>query len=990
MSLNRLSLRSKIALIVALMLVPIGILTYQVIVLTQSEVGASRADLAVTGVWTAASGNIYVMLAIAGAVLLVALGLATLIGWQTTRSFARMINTMDRVRQNDFTVEVEGTGRKDEVGQIARAVEVFKDNGLKVAELTANYRGQVDAIRRAQLVAEFSLDGIFLDVNENYLSLMGVARNEVIGQHHSTTVDLAVRQSAEYRVFWDRLAHGEHIAAAAKRTTKSGEEIWVQGTYNPILGLDGKPYKVVAYATDVTQQKMASANLEGQIAAIGKAQAVIEFGLDGKVLTANANFLDAVGYSLSDIVGQHHSIFVDPAYRQTADYRMFWEKLGRGEYDAGQYKRIGRGGKEIWLQASYNPIMDMNGKPFKVVKYATDITEQKLANANFAGQLAAIGKAQAVIEFGLDGKVLTANQNFLDAVGYSLSEIVGQHHSMFVDPAYRLTADYRLFWEKLGRGEYDAGQYKRIGRGGKEIWLQASYNPIMDMNGKPFKVVKYATDITEQMLANANFAGQLAAIGKAQAVIEFGLDGKVLTANANFLDAVGYSLSDVVGQHHSMFVDPAYRQTADYRMFWEKLGRGEYDAGQYKRIGRGGKEIWLQASYNPIMDMNGKPFKVVKYATDITEQVKAAHILQLAVKETQDVVASAKANDLTRRIPLDGKTGEIAELCTGINGLLETMTTVISEMLAASSTISSAVAEITTGTNDLSERTEKQASSLEETSSSMEEIATTIRQNAENAQQANQLAINARSVASEGGQVVSHAVDAMSKIESSSRKISDIIGVIDEIAFQTNLLALNAAVEAARAGDAGRGFAVVASEVRSLAQRSSEAAKDIKALIVESGGQVKDGVKLVNDAGSSLHQIVDSVKRVTDIVSEIASASKEQAIGVEEINKAVAQMDEMTQQNSALVEENAAACRMLQQQAEDMSQRMSTFEVGDARYDVASKPVVELAHRRPPQPQREAKTAKAPVKKVANSRAPQRMQADLKAAFESDTEWKEF
>ena len=297
---------------------------------------------------------------------------------------------------------------------------------------------------------------------------------------------------------------------------------------------------------------------------------------------------------------------------------MFWDQLGRGEYDAGQYKRIGKGGREVWIQASYNPILDQNGKPFKVVKYATDITEQNLINANFEGQLSAIGKAQAMIEFGLDGKILKANENFLNTVGYSLDEIRGQHHSMFVDPAYRATAEYRMFWDKLGRGEYDAGQYKRIGRGGKEIWIQASYNPILDLNGKPFKVVKFATDITDQKLATANYEGQLAAISKAQAVIEFGMDGKILTANENFLNTLGYTLPEIQGRHHSTFVEPAHTSSPDYRTFWDKLGRGEYDAGQYKRIGKGGREIWIQASYNPILDLNGKPFKVVKYATDIT------------------------------------------------------------------------------------------------------------------------------------------------------------------------------------------------------------------------------------------------------------------------------------------------------------------------------------------------------------------------------------
>jgi methyl-accepting chemotaxis protein len=729
-----------------------------------------------------------------------------------------------------------------------------------------------------------------------------------------------------------------------------------------------------------------NAVFRGMVDAVERAQATIEFGLDGRVVTANKHFLDALGYTLDEIKGQHHSMFVDPAERQTTEYRLFWEKLGRGEFDAGQYKRIGKGGKEVWIQATYNPILDIHGKPFKVVKFATDITEQRLRTADFEGQLDAIGKAQAVIEFGLDGRVRHANKNFLDALGYTLDEIKGQHHSMFVDPVERQGADYRLFWEKLGRGEYDAGQYKRIGKGGKEVWIQASYNPILDMNGKPFKVVKYATDITEQKLRTADFEGQLAAIGKAQAVIEFGLDGRVRHANKNFLDTLGYTLDEIKGQHHSMFVDPTERQGNEYRLFWEKLGRGEYDAGQYKRIGKGGREVFIQASYNPIFDMNGKPFKVVKYATDVTEQVLASRAMEAAVAESQAIIAAARDNDLTRRIPLEGKTGSLHELCSGINSLIDTMTSVVANILASSSTIATAVGEITNGTNDLSKRTEQQASNLEETAASMEEMAATIKLNAENAQQANTLAISARSTATDGGQVVDKAVEAMSRIESSSQKISDIIGVIDEIAFQTNLLALNAAVEAARAGDAGKGFAVVASEVRSLAQRSSGAAKDIKALIAASGSQVKDGVKLVNDAGQALNEIVGSIKKVADIVSEIASASKEQATGVEEINKAVSQMDEMTQQNSALVEENAAACRLLQDQADDMQHRMSQFEL-DAAFAAQPTPIKAKVPVRPAA----AKPApRPPARKVAASGGAARMQAELQSAFQDDADWKEF
>jgi methyl-accepting chemotaxis protein len=602
------------------------------------------------------------------------------------------------------------------------------------------------------------------------------------------------------------------------------------------------------------------------------------------------------------------------------------------------------------------------------------------------GQVAAIGRSQAVIEFTLDGKILDANSNFLNALGYSLDEIKGKHHSMFVDPAYRQSAEYRKFWEKLGRGEYDAGQYKRFGKGGKEIWIQASYNAILDRKGRPYKVVKYASDITAQKMRDLDFEGQLAAINKAQAVIEFTLDGKIVNGNDNFLKTLGYSLNEIKGQHHGMFVDPAYRQSPEYRMFWEKLGRGEFDAGQYKRIGKGGKEIHIQASYNPIMDDAGRPMKVVKYATDVTATV-------LAVRQTEEVVAAAKSNDLTRRIPLAGKTGDIAKLCEGVNGLLDTMVSVVADIKSAASEVSSAASEISSSTTDLSQRTEEQAASLEETSASMEQISATVKKNAESAQQANQFASSTRGVADRGGEVVAQAVSAMSRIEESSGKISDIISVIDEIARQTNLLALNAAVEAARAGEAGRGFAVVASEVRSLAQRSSQAAKDIKDLITSSSGQVKEGVELVNKAGTSLSEIVDSIKKVAQIVADIAAASEEQSTGIDQVNTALTQMDEVTQQNSALVEENAATAKTLEQQSAAMNDRVGAFKLTDEHGAGASRhaPVVAFNRSAPEAPRQRSATAAKPALASARRAAPAgRAQAATAVAVKEQTDWQEF
>src|SRR5271168_3710506 len=309
--------------------------------------------------------------------------------------------------------------------------------------------------------------------------------------------------------------------------------------------------------------------------AIGRSQAVIEFAMDGTIVTANENFLKTLGYSLGEIQGKHHSMFVDPSERDAAPYREFWASLKRGEYQAAEYKRIGKGGSEVWIQASYNPILDKHGKPFKVVKFATDITRRKIEGMEDASQITAINRAQAVISFELDGTIIHANENFLNAMGYALSEIQGKHHSMFVDAATRNSAAYREFWAKLNRGEYQSAEYKRVGKAGKEVWILASYNPVLDEKGKPFKVVKFAADVTQQKLATADLAGQISAIGKSQAVIEFNMDGTIIGANQNFLSTVGYSLGEIKGQHHSMFVDPSERDAPSYREFWASLNRGD-------------------------------------------------------------------------------------------------------------------------------------------------------------------------------------------------------------------------------------------------------------------------------------------------------------------------------------------------------------------------------------------------------------------------------
>jgi PAS domain S-box-containing protein len=455
------------------------------------------------------------------------------------------------------------------------------------------------------------------------------------------------------------------------------------------------------------------------------------------------------------------------------------------------------------------------------------------------------------------------------------------------------------------------------------------------------------------------------AVSKAQAVIEFNIDGTILTANQNFLNGLGYRLEEIKGHHHRMFAEPTYAASGEYAAFWQKLNRGEYDTGVYRRIGKGGKEVWIQASYNPIMDANGKPYKVVEFATDITGQKQAQNEVENLIKaaamgnlsdridtgrfqgspkdltasfnqlldaivtplhEAQSVLTALASGDLTKQMT-GVYQGEFEQMKMSLNTAIVQLTQTVSLVREAVEAVTTGAEQISKGSDDLAQRTSQQAGALEETSASMEEMTSTVKQNADNSKQANQLAIAARDIANKGGAVTARAVDAMGEINKSSKQIADIITVIDEIAFQTNLLALNAAVEAARAGEHGRGFAVVAAEVRNLAQRSATAAKEIKGLINESIQRVTDGTELVNQSGKTLEEIVGSVKRVTDIIAEISAASQEQATGIDQVNKAIMQMDEGTQQNAALVEETASASQSMKDQAKELLRQVEVFKI---------------------------------------------------------------
>ena len=817
----------------------------------------------------------------------------------------------DRYVQATYVPILDAAGKPCKIVQIATDITASK---VKLLEND----GKMTAINRTQAEIEFDMDGIVLTANQKFLEIFNYTLPEITGQHHRIFCREAYSQSEDYQNFWNDLRAGEPKQGEFLRLNRQGRSVWLQATYTSIMNAEGIICKIIKFASDITGTKLASLANEGKVAAISRSQGVIEFDLTGNILEANENFLQLTGYTLEDIQGKHHRIFVDKEEANSGAYRAFWQKLGNGEFDSGEYLRFGKKGKKIWIQATYNPILDLDGKPMRVVKYCNDITSAKIAAmemaarmdavsnssclmelsadghilsanermqnalgygladlvgkhenhiqfeeemrapahidlwrslrehqpvnievrrkgvgglerwflANFSpivgldgiltkviiqaddittaklerldtnGKLQAIDRSQAMIEFDMTGKVLHANENFLKLMGYRLEDIQGRHHRMFVDPEDASSAAYQSFWERLSRGEFEAGEYKRVGKNNHEVWIHATYNPIFDPSGNPVRVVKFASDVTDSKLHTSEFKAKVAAIDRGQAVIEFDLNGQVLDANRNFLAAMGYTLREIKGQHHSMFCSTEYTQSKEYRDFWLRLSEGEFISGRFHRVGKFNRDVWIQATYNPIFDLNGQVMKIVKYAHDVTSEVQ-----------------------LEKRIATGAD-----EMNAHVRDLVESVNTIAANSIVAAD-----------------------------------------------------LAHDSSTAAQSGFDALQKSIAAITAIQASSSQVSEIVGVIDEIANQTNLLAFNAAIEAARAGEHGIGFSVVADEVRKLAERSSIAAREITKLIEESAQHVDKGAEVSREASRSFEGIMSGVAKTSKSVAEIAESAESQS-----------------------------------------------------------------------------------------------------------------
>jgi len=925
--------------------------------------------------------------------------------------------TVDELESSLVSIYLENELLKQE-----RAIEIERSSLIQ-QELKA----RMEAMDIVAIMSDTDLYGNITFVNDKFCEVSKYSSDELIGKPHNI-IRHPDNPKSLYKEMWETIQAGKIFKARIQNRAKDGSDYWVDSVIMPVVDEKGKPVKYIGIRIDVTEQVNREKEvleiqqeLNARMKALDAAAIMSEADLFGNITYVNDKFCEIAKYTRQEVMGKPHNILRHPDNPKSL-YKEMWDTIQAGKIFKARIPNRAKDGTDYWVESTIVPVLDEKGKPVKYIGIRFDVTEQvkneqrtremliqaqsaeeemrsqeeelrqtmeemvatqeemALKQIEMKGVLDAINSTSAYAEFSTNGEIIFVNDIFTSIFKFSsIKASIGISHESMLEVKYAKSREYKEFWSSLKLGDAKSGEYKIIANDGSEVWVMASYTPVMNEEDKVLKIIMMATDFTENKIKNADFEGQLSAVGRSQAVIEFDLNGTILTANDNFLNTIGYSLNEIKGKHHSMFCESSYVSSNDYRMFWDKLNRGQFEAAQFKRIGKFGKEIFIQASYNPIFDLDGKPYKVVKYATDITDFTMALKSTSLFLGElkngnfdavfnargegdvgvmindisalrdnlrlfitdvnkvvlaagrdgnlntslnTKDlqgswnvlgesinmlmnsisdpvmefsaIITAMSKGDLTARFRKSAQ-GDILAMANALNLAMDNLTVLLgnignnANVVSASSTailskaesMRNSTNEVATAISQIAKGAQDQATRTDSSSRLVEEVMKTANLMEQKANNINKAAEKGQKSCDEGMRNVRKLVENMSEINDSASRTSKSIdvlttraeeiartlNVITDIASQTNLLALNAAIEAARAGDAGRGFAVVAEEIRKLAEDSRKSAVDIEKII-------SDVQKDTNIAGRAIELMQTSVKQ-----GDLASKDAEKLFG---------------------------------------------------------------------------------------------------------------
>ena len=701
----------------------------------------------------------------------------------------------------------------------------------------------------------------------------------------------------------------------------------------------------------------AHADCQSQMEALSRSHCILELDPEGVILTANANFLNLLGYTLKEMKGEHHHIFMDATYADSEEYQAIWRAIRQEGYPAAECKWLKKKGGEVWLQASYNPIRDKSGHVVSVMHLARDITAGKIASqiheAEHKVLTDIVNMTSIVSHSDLRGNITDINEKYIQVSKYNREELIGSPHSITRHPDMPKST-FKQVWNTIGHGKIFRGVIKNRAKDGTPYYVDAVIAPVLGSTGKPWKYIGVRYDITEQEIERHNMTGILAAIDTSYAYIEFDPDGYVLTANQNFLQLFGYQQEEVIGKHHRLFVESGYGKSPEYQQFWENLKNGQSQSNAFSRIKKSGDKIWLQGAYAPVKDEMERVVKVVKIATDITQQVNTEIDYKNRVKAYSEFIDKVAGGDLRQRVDVSGG-NELNVIGGNLNVMVDGLTGITQQIGEANSSLLSAIGQIQATVNTQAAGASQQAAAVGEITATLEELRVVSAQNLTKAKQLGEVAERVRRDGVQGQQVLGQAVSGMEAIRErmehiahtilalseQTQQIGEVTDVVSNIAQQSKMLALNASIEAAKAGEAGKGFAVVAAEVKELAIQSQQSTAQVQKILQdirratdravmateEGNKRVDTGVGLVERSGDMMKQLSEVIDETVRASKQIVAAVQQEVIGIDQVSTSMNEINKVTSQFVANTQQAKDAATNMSGVAKRLQECVSVYKI---------------------------------------------------------------